>query len=181
MISYDKALSAVAERTVSNHQDISQRKKQRRTGFVDLYGVESFRSVTNEADFYYSVSLDVEYFERFQFKLVVDDSTAIGNVEIWVSKPASTEPPINLTPYLMEQHGSWITGDGIYPTDDITEASEWNDFYDILDACGLLYVSEDADLVDEQILSSGLHKFTIKGLTANVSLILYMKYSHINR
>lgn len=181
MISYGEALARVAERTVSNQQDISQRKKQRRTGFVDLYGVESFKSIDDEGDFYISVSPDLEYFERFQFKLAVDKTTNVGNVTLKIKRSgdADTEA-VDLTPYLTEQHGSWITGDGIYPSDDIASANEWEDFYDILDACGLLIAGGQEDDA-EKILSPGLKTITIKGLSADVSLILYMKYSHINR
>ena len=173
MISYEQALSRVAERTISNQRDISQRKKQRRTGFVDLYGVESFKSIQNDGTFYISISPDLEYFERYQFKLAIENTSSVGTVKLYIDGE-------DLTAYFQEQQGSWITGDGIYPSDEITEESSWNDFYDVLDVCGLLGVSDDPDKRDK-ILSPGLHKIRLTGITADVSLIMYMKYSHINR
>lgn len=181
MISYGQALSRVAERTISNQRDISQRKKQRRTGFVDLYGVESFKSIQGEGSFYVSISPDLEYFERYQFKLAIENTSSVGTVTLKIKKAGDPDTKFrNLTPYLTEQHGSWITGDGIFPSDEITEQSSWNDFYDILDVCGLMTAEHNDDDV-EYILSGGLYEIQIKGLTADVSLIMYMKYSHINR
>lgn len=174
MISYGEALSRVAERTIANQQDISQRKKQRRTGFVDLYGVESFKSVSGSANYYVSVSPDLEYFERYQFKIAIENATTVGNVKISIDG-------IDLTAYFREQQGTWINGNGVYPTDDIPEGDEGaSAFYDILDACGLLVAGGEEDKANK-ILFPGLHTVTISGLDADVSLILYLKYSHINR
>lgn len=173
MISYEQALSRVAERTISNQKNISQRTKQRRTGFVDLYGVESFRSIDGSGTFFISISPDLEYFERYQFKIAVDSPTSVGNVQISIDG-------IDITAYLTEQQGSWIDGEGIFPSDDIESENEWEDFYDILDVCGLMVAGGEEENADK-ILSSGVHRLKISGLSADVTLILYMKYSHINR
>lgn len=181
MISYEQALSRVAERTIANQRDLSQSKKQRRTGFVDLYGVESFRSISGSGSFYISVSPDLEYFERYQFKLAIENASSVADVRLKIKKAGDSDAnAVDLTPYLMEQQGSWITGNGIYPSDDITEESSWTDFYDLLDTCGLLIASGEQDAA-EMILTPGLREIKISGITADVSLILYMKYSHINR
>lgn len=73
MISYGKALDIVAERTYYNARDIDRKNKQRRNQVVDIYGYEftRFGDGGAPATFYISVSPDMVYLERFQFKLIV--------------------------------------------------------------------------------------------------------------
>lgn len=68
-----KALQKIAERTLDNKEDISQKNKQRRIGFVDLYGEEYTRQGDggSPVTFYISISPDLIYYERFEFKLII--------------------------------------------------------------------------------------------------------------
>lgn len=171
-IGFDEAITRLAERQNDLSKDISQKNRQRRTGFVDLYGIEIQRS-GNPAQFYISISPDLEYYERFQFKLFVQRFTGT-RMDIYVDG-------VDITDYLIAQHdGEWITGPGLYPTDDISQGSdEPNDFYDILDVASVM-ADEDIDVTD--LLNPG---FKLVEITSDgdftVSLILYLKYSHINR
>ena len=86
---------------------------------------------------------------------------------------------VNITPYLIEQHdGDWIDGEGIYPTNRVTDQE---DFYDILDvACMLNAEGRIADR--NKLLAPEFKKIEVFsdapfGLTA----FLYLKYSHCNR
>ena len=171
-IGFDEAITRLAERQNDLSKDISQKNRQRRTGFVDLYGMEIQRS-GNPARFYISISPDLEYYERFQFKLYIQSFYG-SDLQISVDG-------VDITDYLIAQHdGEWITGPGLYPTDDISQGSdEPNDFYDILDVASVM-VDEGVDVTD--LLNPGFKMVEIKSDAAfSVSLILYLKYSHINR
>lgn len=69
----EQAINILAERTLQNSQDINQKNLQRRHQVVDLYGVEYSRlgDASNPAIIYISISPDMEYIERFQFKLII--------------------------------------------------------------------------------------------------------------
>lgn len=85
------SIKRIAERTVDNRRDISQKNKQRRIGFVDLYGEEYMRqgALDAPATFYISISPDLIYYERFEFKLIVEPfETAISSSGI---SPATVE------------------------------------------------------------------------------------------
>lgn len=72
-IGIDEALVRVAERTVENTQVIQENLRQRRNQVTDLYGVEFTRQGdgNNPASFYISISPDLVYLERFEFKLII--------------------------------------------------------------------------------------------------------------
>lgn len=69
----DEALIRIAERTLENRQQLKKSTTQRRTSFVDLYGIEYLRQgdANNPATFYISVSPDFAYYERFAFKFQI--------------------------------------------------------------------------------------------------------------
>lgn len=228
-MTYAEAITRLAERQGDLAHDIQRKNKQRRTGFVDLYGVEYTRQgdANTPARFYISVSPDLEYYERFQFKLYIqpfattvtgatsDAEVEVKNTSLSVSDNAirpnphrhNTEPHthtvingmklitttasnfkvsiegIDVTDYLVAQHdGDWISGEGLYPSDDIsTGDDEPNDFYDILDVAGMLKDEGEDDKVT-RLLQPGFKPIEISANGAfQVSLINYLKYSHINR
>lgn len=69
----DQALERVAQRVFDNTQNIRQKDRQRRHNVVDLNGVEYTRQgdKSTPATFYISISPDMVYMERFEFKLIV--------------------------------------------------------------------------------------------------------------
>lgn len=234
MISIDRAINILAERTYENRQDIRQKNLQRRHQVVDLYGVEytALGDANNPAVIYVSISLDREYLERFQFKLrITPFVSTVGSLSIEASgtiTPESlaiepltnnivpnphthafsgitvnqipgitntgttsddftvvvfepeTDPSgvngIDITPFLKAQYGGqWISGMGVYPSLKI------NKDYDILQvACDMegLGLSAERDL---------LTKAGYKGIMVlsnapfGVTLVNYLKYSHLNR
>lgn len=73
MITIDRAIDIIAERTYQNTLDINRKNLQRRHQVVDLYGVSytAQGDATHPARIYLAISPDMEYLERFQFKLIV--------------------------------------------------------------------------------------------------------------
>lgn len=78
---------------------------------------------------------------------------------------------VDMTPYFKAQYGgNWINGEGIYPSADLNN-------YDVLLAVG--YMSESDR---NKILKAGYKKIEIyANAPFNVTLINYLKYSHVNR
>lgn len=81
----DTAIDILAERTLQNMTDIRQKNLQRRHQVVDLYGVEYSRlgDRNSPAIIYISISPDMEYIERFQFKLIITPfASSVGSMSI---------------------------------------------------------------------------------------------------
>jgi len=72
-MSVETAINKLAERTTDQHYSSSQAKLQRRDQVVDVYGLEFTRQgdTNNPATFYISTSKDLRYFQRFEFKIIV--------------------------------------------------------------------------------------------------------------
>lgn len=70
-LTYEDVLNRLAERTTENTSQLRKSKFQRRTEFTDLYGIPftAQGDAENPAKFYISISPDLIYFLRFQFKL----------------------------------------------------------------------------------------------------------------
>lgn len=86
---------------------------------------------------------------------------------------------VDITEYLIEQQdGAWIEGEGIYPSNRVTDLE---DFYDILDvACMLDAEGRTADR--DKLLAPEFKKVEIlSDAPFSVTAFLYLKYSHSNR
>ena len=77
VVSLEDAVYRLSERVVQNYKDIRQSKVLRRNQTVDIYGAEFYRqgSKNAPASFYISVSPDMVYMERFEFKLIISPFT----------------------------------------------------------------------------------------------------------
>lgn len=190
MITIEKALNIIGERTVDNHQMLKQARRQRRTEFVDIYGLpfSNELSSNNEFECRLFVSTDLEYWERFQFKLLVSateyinpDGFSFGIVDV---DDDGRETKIDLTPYLEEQHGSWISGKGGYfPSEEIgDEDADAEDFFDVLDACCILTAEGKSSQVNK-ILNAGTKIIRIDSSVPwnGLKFYPYIKYSTLNR
>lgn len=71
--SVENAINIVAENTWQQKEYVKQSKNQRRHEVTDLFGIEYQRQgdAQTPATFYISVSNDLAYFERFEFKLII--------------------------------------------------------------------------------------------------------------
>lgn len=242
ILTEEEALIRISERVAENKKRIDRTLKQRRNQVVDLYGVEYTRqgAANSPARFYISISPDMVYLERFEFKLIVQpfistvggigkteltatgsgggyevitsqDLTNILNSSDCSSMPDDTDGSgssasispnphdhevlpgitllnttandfrvkvegIDVTPYLMAQYGgAWLNGEGVYPSLEIGED------YDLIEVASDLIGEgrrEDAD----KILRSGYKAIEISaGSPFGITLVNYLKYSHLNR
>ena len=80
IITQDEAIERIAAQTVENKKRWSESLKQRRHQVVDMYGVEYTRAGdgNNPARFYISISPDMVYLERFEFKLIIQSFLSTG-------------------------------------------------------------------------------------------------------
>ncbi len=85
VLSTEKFLNSLAERTIDNTRMIRRDINQRRNGMEDLYGVAftEFGDAENPASFYISISPDMVYLERFAFKFVIEpyQTTVTGGTD----------------------------------------------------------------------------------------------------
>lgn len=73
ILSQEEAIIRISERVAENKKRIDRMLKQRRNQVVDMYGVEFTRqgAANSPARFYISITPDLVYLERFEFKLIV--------------------------------------------------------------------------------------------------------------
>lgn len=221
IITESEAIERIAERTIQNTRDIRQKNNQRRHQVVDLYGMEFTRQgdAQTPATFYVSISTDMVYLERFQFKLIIQPFASsvqsgtqsavvdVKNRNLSVNGSSITPNPhdhdtephthnlvsgislvhtqaddfdvsiagIDVTPYLMAQYGEWIQGEGIWPTAEIEKD------YDILEVASDL-MAEGREEDANSLTRSGYKKVEIKSNSPfQVTMVLYLKYPHLNR
>lgn len=204
------ALSVLSEKTADNTKSIRRNNLQRRDEFVDLYGIEFHRngSADSPAVFHVSVSGDAAYMERFQFKLVIepfqvsselaltptslsitdDDNitpnphnhqlvAGVTNIPVTASDFTIEVEGIDITPYLraqVEEGGwDWFSGEGVYPSSNLEESFD------------LMEVSSDIEAEGgdgSKILRQGWKPITLRGSQPfSATLVLYLKYQHMNR
>ena len=77
----EQAINRIAERVYENTKNIKLKDRQRRYTVTDLYGIEYTRQGDSgsPATFYISISPDMVYLMRFEFKLIIQPFTAFSN------------------------------------------------------------------------------------------------------
>lgn len=199
IVTLDKALSILGERTFENHQMLRQARRQRRTEYTDIYGVPFESEIDNKkvSEFHLFISPDLEYWERFQFKIRVtganvdedvgfdpDDFTIkFAYIDEETQDPDDPEKwTKDLAEYFEAQHGAWVDNNGYFPSEDISdEEADVEDFYDVLDACTVMW--EEGDTTNaNRILKAGSKKIQIAApVDCKITFIPYIKYSTVNR
>lgn len=188
MVTLADALEQVTERTVETRTLWRQAIRQRRTEFTDIYGVpyQNEKNSKKIHEYHIGIPLDLAYYERFQFKLFISSANAINpdTFKFEMGDPGTpddVEIMVDLTDYLEEQQGEWVTGDGYFPSENIDDRDESGSFYDILDACGLLKAVDGDDAVNT-VLRPGNKLIRITSVEdCDVSFIPYFKCSTVNR
>lgn len=202
MIEEWKAINIIAERAYENRKQLKQARRQRRTEFVDVYGVPmpleyvGTKSGLREYETRVYVSNDLNYWERFQFKMEVmfDGEIDPDDFKFLIGERDDTvgdENLVDLSAELESQNGIWVDKAGYYPADEIVEETEDDDeeevaddagfFFDILEACSLKWADGDEENVNE-ILRSGTKVIQIQTpVESEVTFIPFIKYSTINR
>lgn len=74
----ESAINRIGERTADNKRELQKSRLQRRTEFTDLYGIPHTAQgdANNPATFYISISPDLVYYLRFQFKIDIQPFTS---------------------------------------------------------------------------------------------------------
>lgn len=194
------ALNVLSERTYYSKRNLAEKDRQRRNQVVDLFGIDLSRISSaskretgkQDAILYVSVSSDLVYYERFQFKIYIDDTTAenfqiLARIRVEQSDDEYEWEDFDLTPYLREQQdGEWITGesDTAFPNNsDVVDADpdEPPNAYDILDVASTLEAQGKQNIA-EALLRPGFKQFIVRAESSFfAAMILYLKYSHLNR
>lgn len=200
-ITYEEALNRIAEVTVDNARELRKSRYQRRTEFTDLYGVPFtvMGDGDNPAKFYISISPDLVYFLRFQFKLQIqglmstvtgsyvredemEESGYISGVTYGIHTIPNTSDNftikihgVDITDYLIEQQdGDWIEGEGIYPNNQNVDDT---DYYDVLSVATIMYNEGRTDDA-EKLLKPEFKLVEIDSdQPFQATMYLYMKYS----
>lgn len=165
MITYDKALNVLAERVYDINEKQRQSSLQRRNQTVDLYGyiIQGKGTSSTPASIPISISQDMIYYARFEFKIIIKNSNAnTFRVEI---------AGVDLTPYFKAQfNGVWLSSNGVYPNKGTSN-------FDVLGACG--YMTEEER---NKVLSPGYKGILVYGNgNFDVDISMYLKYAHTNR
>ena len=224
----EEAIEYLSQRTYNNTRDRLQKNRQRRNVPVDLYGVEYTRmgDQGTPATFFISISPDMVYLERFEFKLIVSpflSTVGSGTSEVTVGINSSMEAVqlilnnnqitpnphahtlevnaqphthtltsgitpaqvtaqnffisvagIDITAYLAAQ-GQWIDGQGIFPSLEIGED------FDILEVASAM-MAEGKEDEAKALVAPGYKQVAISADGPfQVTLVNYLKYSHLNR
>lgn len=172
-ITYEEALNRIAERTGDNLRELRKTRLQRRTEFTDLYGIPFYAESNNNnvARFYISISPDLVYMMRFQFKLQIR-GTSSDNFKISIDG-------VDIEDYLIAQHeGEWIDGSGLYPNDALEDDT---DFYDVMAVATDIYnesATEEKTKDANKLLKPGFKEVVIESDSSfTVTMYLYQKYS----
>lgn len=115
-VTMQEALTTLDERTLSLKANRSQSQDQRRNIVVDNFGSEFSRQgdANHPAEFFISISNDLVYFERYQFKIVISPfvqpvkgNGATGNTTLTLGRETLTTTGTAITP---NPHSHTITG-----------------------------------------------------------------------
>lgn len=203
-----QAVNALAEKLDNIEKRITQIANQRRLQVVDIFGQEFsrtgyFDASTNRrnAVFYISVSPDLVYLERFQFKIHLIHAENDTHWHIYYVDDETREK-YDLTPYFMEQvermqemgidNAKWLDGsDRLYPVPYFNKVGEENPnkdnvlpAFDLIDVSNVMHHTGEKELADK-LTEGGLKRFEIEVEESesgfDVALYLYLKYSHLNR
>ena len=194
MITVSQALERIAERTVESREYLKRTLTQRRNTPTNIYGIPFYNELTVGKRFQCHISIlaNLEYFTRFQFKLYIANAQGtinpnlfkfeIGDPDVYNSETGVEEENlVDISSYLEEQENEWVDGDGWFPSVSFGEGDEGGDYYDILDACSVLYAEGRVDDVNA-ILSPGNKLVQITSpVPCDVTFIPYLDYTTVNR
>lgn len=182
-LSLGQYLDRIASRVVDNREKLDQSMLQRRDQMTDLHGVEYTRQAGPGAPavFYVSISRDMIYLSRFEFKLLIAPYTQLSPsgppvvVPIDQSGFRVSVDGVDVSAYLAAQHNGWIGGEGVYPSLDVDKN------YDLLEASSDMRAAGQTELA-EIIVSPGYKQIQVSGTSLfTCTMQLTCKFSHANR
>lgn len=185
--SVESAIEALAEVSKDNKKRLEQMSNQRRLQVVDIFGNEftgNSQVAERKSTYWISISPDIVYLERFQFKIYVVDSENAKNWHISLNG-------VDITDYLKEQAGRsrdtrWMDGsEGLFPSNELLEDENTiTPSFDIIDVANVLYAegTDESKEKADKILKSGMKRLVVQADdTFTATILLYLKYSHLNR
>lgn len=172
------ALEIIAEQTLDNKNFNRRQNEQRRNQVVDIYGETHTRNLMHDGgagysytSFFYSISGDMVYLERYGFKLTLEGETG-SNYKITLNS-------VDITPYLAMQYGGVLYFEtGTYPSNVIE-----TDFDILLVICDMKAVNDENWKTLSQPGFKQLVVTRTDGVKDDVAVSIhkYIKYSHLNR
>lgn len=118
-ITYAEAIQRIAEKTYDNTRELRKSRLQRRTEFTDLHGVPftAQGDATHPATFYISVSKDLVYYLRYQFKLHIQPMVStVADVTGELSSIGSTSLETDVDMSIVNNTSTLdVAGDGVSP------------------------------------------------------------------
>lgn len=202
----ERAINKVAKAAAENKEGYERDRYQRRNQVTDLFGVEQSAQGDSDhpATFYVSVSPDLLYYERFEFKLIFSPFVmpiaggGTSSTSLTVSNDTITPNPHShdLKPGISLFESKVSNVRVVLDDVDLTDALKkqfngaWingegvypsgdsaTSNYDVLRACSDLWLWQTG-----VVLNTGYKKLQVYGDGVfNVKLVLYLKHSHVNR
>ncbi|MGL4695171.1 hypothetical protein [Enterococcus larvae] len=143
-MTYDSALNKMAERIADRTEENRQSQLQRRNQVVDIYGMEFTRQgdSSHPATFYISVSPDLIYYERFEFKIIIqpfamsiggDGATSSASVVVNDTSLAVNNSSITPNPHrhTTEEHNHSLDAGVSLFSSSVTDFEIWVEGIDI--------------------------------------------------
>lgn len=183
ILSLDEHLGRLTARVVDNREKIERDLLQRRDQVTDLHGVEFTRNAAQgvPAVFFVSISPDMTYLTRFEFKLLISQYTQFSPTEEPIVVPVDKSgyrvsvDGVDVSAYLAAQHDGWISGEGVYPSLDIEK------MYDLLEASSDMRADGNIELA-ERVVAPGYKRIEVSGTSLfTVTMQLTCKFGHANR
>ena len=152
----DEILNRISERTVDNTRELRKTRYQRRTEFTDLYGIpfSEYGDANNPATFYISISPDMIYHLRLQFRLhikpfvtTVSGGTDSANVTVNNRSLSVSEGSVSPNPHnhTTESHShNLISGISI----EHTTADDFRIYIDGINITAYLVEQQDGAWID---------------------------------
>ncbi|GCF92511.1 hypothetical protein NRIC_04020 [Enterococcus florum] len=206
----DKVFERLAAHALARKEENQQQSLQRRNQVVDLFGIEhkSQGDSAHPATFYISITPDLIYLERFEFKIIISPFAmpiggrgATGMASIAVTESANGTHTVNPNPHnhTLDAGVTLVSSSvqnvrlkiaGIDMTDAFKKQypNNWIDGEGVFPNEGfenfdvLKAVEHLWDWQRGVVLSPGYKKVELFATgTFNATLVNYLKYSHTNR
>ena len=183
ILSLNEHLERLSARVVDTKEKLERDLLQRRDQVTDLHGVEFTRNAAKDvpAVFFISISPDMTYLSRFEFKLLISEYTQFSPTEEPVVVPVDKSgfrvkvDGVDVSAYLAAQYDGWISGEGVYPSLNVEDA------YDLLEASSDMR-ADGYEALAERIVSPGYKRIEVSGTSLFTATIqVTCKFGSTNR
>lgn len=188
ILSQEEYIDKIAKRAIATKKVVSRSLYQRRNQVTDINGLYFYAQGGGAypAETRISISKDMVYLQRLEFKVIISPFMGTGGVSpeiIPVPVTASNFKVkidgVDVSPYLAAQHNGWISGEGIWPSDDDDKR------YDLLEAICDIWSerSDEQKLKDyKKLTKPGYKKFQITASSLFSSAFqMWCKFPNTNR